>query len=310
MIKIVVICGPTAVGKTEYSIRLAEALDAEIVSADSMQIYKYMDIGSAKPSAEELARVRHHLIGEIDPRESFSAADYQRLASERIRDIASRGKLPVLCGGTGLYINSIVCDMDFSSPEGSGEYRDGLLREYGPEGLYERLRELDPHAADEIHPNNVKRLVRAVERLEKGEGSIRDFKSTLRPSKEFAPVMIGLSRGREELYERCDARVDEMFALGLEDELRSLLDMGLGRDDISMKGIGYKEIIECMDAGRPAREAAEKIKLNTRHLAKRQFTWLRRFEDMRWIGLSGPAFEEDKLQQMIRYASEDTQQDG
>ena len=311
MIRLIVIAGPTAVGKTEYSLRLAEDLGGEIVSADSMQIYRYMDIGSAKPSPEELSAVRHHLIGEIDPRESFSAADYSALARERIADISARGRVPILCGGTGLYVNSIIYDMDYSSPEGDEAYRRELLERFGtPEALHARLAELDPAAAAEIHPNNVKRVLRAVERLEKGEGTLRPFRGSFRPSELYDPVLIGLTRDREELYRRCDMRVDAMLAAGLEEEVRSLLAMGLTEDDISMKGIGYKEVIACLREGRPASDAAPAIKLNTRHLAKRQFTWLKRIEGMRWFTLRGSGFDAETYGEIRRYASdEDTKQD-
>ncbi len=311
MIRLIVIAGPTAVGKTEYSIRLAQDLGGEIISADSMQIYEHMDIGSAKPSAEELAAVRHHLIGEIDPRRSFSAADYSALARERIAEVSSRGRLPILCGGTGLYINSVIYDMDFSSPEGDEEYRRELLERCGSaEALHARLAALDPGAAAQIHPNNVKRVLRAVERLEKGEGRLRPFSESFRPSASYEPVLIGLTRDREELYSRCDRRVELMLEAGLEDEVRGLLDMGLSGDEISMKGIGYKEVIACLREGRPASDAAEQIKLNTRHLAKRQYTWLRRIEGMRWFTLRGSGFDEDTYGEIRRYASaEDPEQD-
>ncbi len=309
MIRALFVCGPTAVGKTEYSIRLAEELGGEIISADSMQIYKYMDIGSAKPTPGELSRVPHHLVGFLDPREPFSAAMYQRLAQEAVREVASRGKLPVISGGTGLYINSLVYDMDFSAPAGDPLAREKILAETGgdPQRLWERLRSHDPAAAGRIHANNVKRVLRAVERLESGEDSLADFSSLKAPSKLIEPVMIGLDRDRDELYRRIDTRVDKIFAAGLPAEIERLMEMGLDSSDISMKGIGYKEVIEAVKEGRDPLSAAPLVKLNTRHYAKRQLTWLRRYEDMRWFTLKGEAFNEDVFQRMLGYGREKTQ---
>lgn len=304
MIKAFFVCGPTAVGKTEYSIKLAKALDAEIVSADSMQIYKYMDIGSAKPTKEELAQVPHHLVDFADPREPFSVSLYQKLALEAIKDIDARGKAVVVSGGTGLYINSLIYDMDFSAPSGDGEYRASVLAQEGndPVRLHNRLRSLDPAAAEQIHPNNVKRVLRAIERLEKGETDLHRFTDVNEPSKIIEPVLIGLTRDREELYNRIDLRVEKLFEAGLARELESLMAMGLTADDIAMKGIGYKEIIDVVSSGLPAEAAIDTIKLNTRHYAKRQMTWLRRYDAMKWFTLKGNGFQEDILQQILEYA--------
>ena len=309
MIPVLFVWGPTAVGKTEYSIRLAEDLGGEIVSADSMQIYRFMDIGSAKPTREEQTRVPHHLVDFADPREPFSVAMYQKLALDAIKDVASRGKVPVVSGGTGLYINSLIYDMDFSAPAGDPALRDKILAEEGndPARLWERLRRLDPAAADEIHPNNVKRVLRAIERLEGGEEKLRGFAEGDRPSKIVDPVLIGLDRDRDELYKRIDARVDRLFEAGLADEIRSLMAMGLSASDISMKGIGYKEVIEAVNAGFPPESAAEKIKLSTRHYAKRQLTWLRRYKDMKWFTLKGDGFCEDVYRRILDYGREKTQ---
>lgn len=308
MIPVIFICGPTAVGKTEYSIRLAQALDAEIVSADSMQIYKYMDIGSAKPTPVEQAMVPHHLVDFADPAKPFSTAMYQQLALEAIREIHSRGKAVVVSGGTGLYINSLVYDMDFSAPQGDDSYRKKLLEETGGDAavLHERLRSLDPKAAEEIHPNNVKRVLRAIERLEKGEESLGRFADLDAPSKEIKPILIGLNRDRAELYDRVDRRVDKLFEMGLAEELKRLMDMGLTSSDISMKGIGYKEIIDAVDQGLPPESAKETIKLNTRHYAKRQLTWLRRYPNMKWFTLEGDGFNEDVFAQILEYGRKES----
>ncbi len=285
MIKTYFVVGPTASGKTEYAIQLAQKLDGEIVSADSMQIYKYMDIGSAKPTAEEQARARHWLIDEIDPRTPFSVADYQQLALRYIRDIASRGKTPIVCGGTGLYINSLIYKMDFSAPEGDDGYRQRVFEEEGRDALklHERLRALDPDAAAEIHPNNVKRVLRAIERLENGEVKLARFADATEPSDIIEPVMYGLDMDREKLYERINSRVDRLFEMGLEEEVRKLMAMSFDSSDVAMKGIGYKEIIDAIKSGLSAESAKETIKVNTRHYARRQLIWLRRYPQIEWI---------------------------
>ena len=236
MIRTYFVVGPTASGKTEYAIRLAEDIGGEIISADSMQIYKYMDIGSAKPSAVELARVKHWLIGEIDPRTPFNVSDYQKLALQYIQDIADRGKTPVVCGGTGLYVNSLIYKMDFEAPEGDEEYRQTILaEEYGdPERLHKRLESLDPSAAEAIHPNNVKRTLRAIERLEKGEEKLAEFAKATEPSDIIDPVMLGMDLPRNVLYDRINIRVDALFDMGLEQEVRGLMDMGVNQRRMQM----------------------------------------------------------------------------
>lgn len=288
MYKVLFIAGPTAVGKTEYAIRLANDLNGEIVSADSMQIYKYMDIGSAKPTAEEQARAKHWLIDEIDPRNPFNVSDYQKLAKKYIEDIHSRGKLPIVCGGTGLYFNSLLYDMDFSAPEGDDSYRQELIKKYEtPEKLFARLRELDPEAGDESDMNNVKRIARYVERLEKGEGKLAEFSEMLKPSKDFDPILAVLTMDREKLYDRINLRVDKLIEMGLVDEVNHLIEMGFTSDDIAMKGIGYKELME----GLPLNDAIYKIKINTRHYAKRQLTWFKRYKDATWFDVNLDGYE-------------------
>ena len=294
MIRTYFVVGPTASGKTEYAIRLAEDIGGEIVAADSMQIYKYMDIGSAKPSADELARVKHHLIGEIDPKQPFNVSDYQKLALECIRRIASEGKVPVVCGGTGLYINSLVYKMDFSAPEGDDAFRQRIFREEDgdTERLHERLRRLDPDAAEAIHPNNVKRVLRAIERLEKGEGKLAEFAAATEPSDVIEPVMLGMDVERSVLYDRINRRVDLMLQNGLAEEVKSLMDMGFTSSDVAMKGIGYKEIIDAVNRGEAPESAAETIKLNTRHYARRQMIWLRRYPQIKWVS---PEYDSEKI---------------
>lgn len=285
---IIIVGGPTACGKTEYAIEIAKAFDGEIVSCDSMQLYKYMDIGSAKPDADELEQVRHHLVDVIDPREKFSAARYQKMAREAIDDILSRGKTPVMAGGTGLYINSVIYDMDFSRADADEDERNRLriiADKEGPEALHKMLQETDPDAAARIHPNNVKKVIRAIEAARSGN-RIPDFDNSFVPYKNYSPKMIALTRDRDELYERINRRVDILFDKGLVDELVFLKKMGLTPDDISMKGIGYKEVLGYLDGRYSLDEAKELIKKNTRHYAKRQLTWLRRYKDIRFFNLS------------------------
>lgn len=285
---IIIVGGPTACGKTEYAIEIAKALDGEIVSCDSMQLYKYMDIGSAKPNAHELAQVRHHLVDVIDPREKFSAAKYQKLAREAIDDILSRGKTPVIAGGTGLYINSVIYDMNFSSADVDEDERNRLrilAEKEGPEALHKLLQDADPDAAARIHPNNIKKVIRAIEAARSGN-RIPDFDKSFVPYSSYSPKMIALTRDREELYDRINRRVEILFDKGLVDELVFLKKMGLSPDDISMKGIGYKEVLGYLDGMYSLEETKELVKKNTRHYAKRQLTWLRRYKDIRFFNLS------------------------
>lgn len=287
--QILVIAGPTAVGKTEYAIKAANEFDGEIVSCDSMQLYRFMDIGSAKPTEEERAQAVHHLIDFVDPREEFSVARYQELALAAIDDIISRGKLPVISGGTGLYLNSILYDMDFGESPKNDEFRNELEKIAETQGslvLHEMLADRDPDAAEAIHPNNTKKIIRALERLEDGEESIRPFSNITEENSRYDAVLIGLTRDRNELYERINARVDKLIDMGLFAEVKGLTYMGLTADDISMKGIGYKEIIDFLNGQGTIEETVELIKKNTRHYAKRQLTWFRRYDKMNWINLS------------------------
>ena len=298
--RIVCICGPTAVGKTKYAIEAAKHIGGEIVSCDSMQLYKYMDIGSAKPTPEEQAQVPHYLVDQIDPREKFSVATYQKLAKAAIEEIFSKGKTPVIAGGTGLYLNSLLYDMDFSAPPSDDAYREALFREAEEKGVmavYDRLKAADPDAADRIHPNNLKKVIRALEAAEAGD-KVKDFASEPVPTQDYDSILIGLSRERQELYDRINLRVDLLMEMGLLEEVKSLMEMGLGESDISMKGIGYKEIIGYLKGEYPLEEAVRLIKRNTRHLAKRQMTWFKRYDDMMWLDISGYPSDEEAIEVM------------
>lgn len=289
MNKIIALAGPTAVGKTKFAIKLADEFDGEIVSCDSMQLYKYMDIGSAKPTPEEMEQARHHLVDMIDPREEFSVAEYQRLAKQAISDIFSRGKLPVISGGTGLYLNSLLYDMDFSAAPQDQAYRQELAEiaeKQGDDVLHSMLAEQDPQAAAAIHPNNRKKVIRALERLREGEGRVRPFSGIKNETKDYDVLLIGLTRERAELYDRINRRVDILVKQGLFDEVEKLRDMGLTAENISMKGIGYKEILDFFSGKYTRDEAIDTIKKNTRHYAKKQLTWFRRYDKMNWYNIS------------------------
>ena len=295
---VIFIAGPTAVGKTKYAIEAAKVFQGEIISADSMQIYQFMDIGSAKPTKEELAQAKHYLVDEIDPREEFSVAEYQLLAKKYIEEVFRNGKTPIVSGGTGLYLNSLIYNMDFSVMPKQVDFRKELEKEAelnGVESVHNHLKELDPAAADRIHPNNLKKVIRAIEVfVSTGEG-IREFKESFVTTKDYNCILIGLFRDREDLYQRIDERVDQLMEAGLVEELQSLLEKGLSEKNISMKGIGYKEIIAYLQGEYDINEAVRLVKQNTRHYAKRQMTWLKRFTDMIWFNLSEYKTEEEAL---------------
>lgn len=295
---VIFIAGPTAVGKTKYAIEIAREFEGEIISADSMQIYKYMDIGSAKPAKEELAQAKHYLVGEIDPRDEFSVAEYQILAKKYIETVFQRDKTPVVSGGTGLYLNSLLYDMNFSVMPRQADFRKRLEEEaeqYGAEHVHNRLKALDAAAAERIHPNNLKKVIRAIEVFETTGEGIREFQESFVPTRDYGCILIGLTRDREELYRRIDERVDQLIKLGLVGEIEGLLEKGLTENSISMKGIGYKEIISYLHGAYDLEEAIRLVKRNTRHYAKRQLTWLRRYPDMLWFNLSEYETEEKAL---------------
>lgn len=301
---IIAVAGPTAVGKTEFAIKLAEAFDGEIVSCDSMQLYKYMDIGSAKPTAEEMARAKHHLVDIIDPRDEFSVAQYQRLAKTAIKDIFKREKLPIVSGGTGLYLNSLLYDMDFSAASEDHAYRtelEEIAEKEGREALHEILMKKDPDAAATIHPNNTKKIIRALERLKQGEGHIRKFSDINRETSDYDVILIGLNRARAELYDRINRRVEILMDEGLLDEVKSLRQMGLTQENISMKGIGYKELMDYLDGICTLEMAVDTIQKNTRHYAKKQLTWFRRYDKMNWYNISDFDSDEHAFEEMKKW---------
>ncbi len=306
MTPLIILTGPTAVGKTDLSIQLAKAVDAEIVSADSMQIYKYMDIGSAKVTEEEMQGVKHYLVDEIEPDMPFSVSEYKRMAEEYIDEISSRGKNVIVTGGTGLYLNSLIYDMDFGKSDANQELRDKLnkeLEENGPAYMYEKLVSLDKDAAERIHPNNTKRVIRAIEVAMSGE-KMNDFSNDLRYNKKYRPIIIVLNRDRQALYDRINLRVDIMLKNGLIEEVKGLLEKGYTKDMISMQGIGYKEIIKYFDGEYTLEEAIEIIKRDSRRYAKRQLTWFRRYEDAKWFEIDKFDSAEELKDAVVSYVKE------
>ena len=279
-IPLIVVAGPTASGKTGLSIEIAKAVNGEIISADSMQIYKYMDIGTAKATKEEKAQCPHHLLDIIEPDCEFSVADYTKLAHECIADIISQNKIPVMCGGTGLYIDSVVNDVDFGELDTDYGLRDELHKlaeKEGGEKLIEILREFDPVSAKRLHPNNLKRVIRAIEFYKTSGVPISEHQEmTKQKESRYNAVMFMINHDREVLYDRINQRVDIMVNDGLLDEVRSLMNTGYSPQLNSMQGIGYKEIISHLNGEITFDEAVEQIKQNSRRYAKRQLTWFRR----------------------------------
>jgi len=290
------ILGPTAVGKTELSLRIATGIGGEIVSVDSRQIYCQMDIGTAKPTSEQLDVVPHHMIDCVMPDQPFSAADYQKGADEAISQIRQRGNVPVLVGGSGMYFRAVV-DGLFDGPEAAPEFRQKLrqeARESGVQHLHDRLKIIDPKAADNIHHNDLIRIIRALEVYEKSGKRISELQQQWKDGEpRYKFLAFGLIRPRGELYRRIEARVDQMIAQGLVDEARSLLKYS--RELPMMNCLGYKELFAFLDGQYDLDEAIRLIKQNTRRFAKRQLTWFRKDKRIRWIDLSICPSPEDTI---------------
>ena len=286
-IPLIILTGPTAVGKTDLSIKLSKSLNAEIISADSMQIYKYMDIGSAKVTKEEMDGVILYMIDEVTPDVPFSVSEFQMRSEKYIEEINKKGKNVLITGGTGLYLNSLIYNMDFAKSDANNEIREKLeqeLAENGIDYMHEKLRGLDEEAANRIHKNNTKRVIRAIEVCMSGQ-KMNDFSKDLRYNEKYKPIIIVLNRDREVLYQRINKRVDIMLENGLLDEVKELLKMGYTKDMISMQGIGYKEMIKYLDGEYTYDEAIEIIKRDSRRYAKRQLTWFKRYQDAKWFDL-------------------------
>lgn len=284
---IVVLTGPTAVGKTELSIQLAKAIGGEIISADSMQVYKYMDVGSAKITPEEMDGVRHYLVDELEPFDEFHVVKFKEYAQKYLNEIYAHGKIPIIAGGTGFYIQALLNDIDFTEQESDSAYRkelEALAEEHGNQYLHDRLKEVDPESAEAIHPNNRKRVIRALEFFQETGGKISEHnaKEQMRTSPYNFAYFV-LNDERSHLYKRIDARVDKMIEDGLEAEVRRLKEMGCTKDMVAMQGIGYKEMLSYLDGGYSLEEVVYIIKRETRHFAKRQITWFKRERDVIWL---------------------------
>jgi tRNA dimethylallyltransferase len=279
-----IISGPTAVGKSLIAYYLAKRINGEIVNCDSVQLYKYMDIGSAKPSIKEMSAVKHHLYSIAEPTESMTVAHYKELAINAINDIISRGKVPIVCGGTGLYLNSIIYDMNFGAIPDNSERRaelEHLAEERGSSYMYQYLEALDPNAASRIHPNNTRKVIRAIEAFEFGKG-IEDLSNcSVNPDYDFK--FFALTMDRVWLYDRINRRVSRLISEGLVDEVSGLLEKGYDPELPAMKGIGYKETIGFLNGEYDLFDAKELIMKNTRRYAKRQYTWLKRYDFVNWI---------------------------
>jgi tRNA dimethylallyltransferase len=286
--KIIVITGPTASGKTALAVELAKHIDGEIVSADSMQIYKGMDIGTAKPTLQETAEIPHHMIDRLDPRENYSVADYKKDAEDCIENILARNKRPIIAGGTGLYINALVYNIDFSETEEGGDIRKNLEEQARKEGnhvLYEKLKKVDPEAASKIHVNNTKRLIRALEvYLQHNVPFSQKSKEAVKgPKYDYRVFMLHMNRSR--LYKRIDDRVYEMIKAGLEKEAYALYQMNLPKSNTCLQGIGYKEFFNYFKGLCTYSETLDIIKRETRRYAKRQITWMKNIQNVKILDM-------------------------
>jgi tRNA dimethylallyltransferase len=299
---LIIITGPTAVGKTALSVRLAKAIGGEIISADSMQVYRHMDIGSAKIKKEEKDGVPHYLIDVLDPEEEFNVTVFQKMAKDAVEEIYSHGHIPIVAGGTGFYIQALLYDIDFTENGEDTSIRmelEKLGQERGAEYLHNLLRDIDPDSAEEIHENNMKRVIRAIEYYRQTGERISEHNKREREKKspyDFLYYVVNTDRAR--LYERIDRRVDLMLEQGLVEEVMHLKDMGLTRDMVSMQGLGYKEILDYLQGICTLEEAVYVLKRDTRHFAKRQITWFKRERDVRWLNL--PDFNNDLDQVQLK----------
>ena len=300
---VLVIIGPTAVGKTKLSIEMAKRYNGEIISGDSMQIYRGMDVGTAKITKEEMEDIPHHLIDIKEPFESFSVAEFQELVRAKIAEIAKKGKLPIIVGGTGLYIQSVIYDYQFSDVSGDEAYRLQLeerVKEIGNEALHEELKGIDPGSAAQIHPNNVRRVIRALEIYHLTGKTMQEYQSHQQPDLLYNTAIVGLTMDRDQLYERINLRVDMMMDEGLLPEVKALYQQGL-RECQSIQAIGYKEIYEYLDGKVTLNEAVENLKQNSRRYAKRQLTWFRNKMKVEWFDMSNVNNFSKKIAEISQY---------
>mgnify|MGYP004628227077 FL=1 len=305
----IILTGPTAVGKTALSIDLAKAINGAIISADSMQVYRHMDIGSAKITKEEMQDIPHYLIDVLEPQEEFHVVKFVELAKAALDEIYANGQIPIVTGGTGFYIQALLYDIDFTDQECDEAYRESLAqiaKERGGDVLHEMLREVDPKSAEAIHANNVKRVIRALEFYHLSGQRISEHNETEREkTSPYQFAYFVLTDDRAHLYERIEKRVDLMMEQGLLDEVKKLKAMGYHRDMVSMQGLGYKEILDALDGKITLDEAVLKIKKETRHFAKRQLTWFKRERDVIWFDKEKYDYRDDAiLRDMIQILKE------
>ena len=295
---LVVLTGPTGVGKTELSILLAKSINGEIISADSMQIYQFMDIGTAKITKEEMQGVKHYLVDELLPNEEFHVAKFQKMAKEAIAEIYQKGKIPILVGGTGFYIQAILYDIDFSEESNLDGYRQELeefARKEGISALHQKLEAIDPVSAKNIHENNIKRVIRAIEFYHETGKKISEHNETER--EKVSPYNFEyfvLNDERERLYQRTDLRIDQMLENGLLEEVQSLKKMGYDTASVAMQGLGYKEILDYLDGQTTLEEAVYRLKRDTRHFVKRQLTWFRREKTVTFVNKADFSYDTEQ----------------
>lgn len=283
--KVIVICGPTASGKTSLSISLAKKINGEIVSCDSMQIYKEMDIGSAKPTVEEMQEIKHYLVDFVSPEKRYSVSEYKEDASKAIEEIINKGKTPIIVGGTGLYLNSLIYNIQYNEMEVDLNYRRELEKEaeeYGLEVLYNRAKEIDPEAMEKVSANDKKRITRVLEIYNATGRNKTELEKKFRKEVPYNYLIFGINMERSILYDRINKRVDIMLEQGLIEEVKNLINK-YSNMPTAMQGLGYKEVKEFLDGNISKEEMIEKIKMETRRYAKRQITWFKRIENIIWL---------------------------
>lgn len=310
MVELIAICGPTAVGKSDVAMKACLEFNGELVSIDSMQVYKSLDIGTAKPTKEEQKLVCHHLIDIYDPKEKCSVSDFSTLAHKEIKDILNKGKLPILCGGTGLYMDSVINKTEFIEHEENTKLRDSLYEKAkieGPTSLHKMLEELDPQSASTIHENNIKRVIRAIEIcLESGKTKVEVDKENIEKNKPYSHLIIGLDyKDRQKLYDRINQRVDIMMENGLLEEAKMAYDNGYLESGATAAGaIGYKEFIPYFENQKTLLECVDDLKQGSRNYAKRQLTWFRRNENVKWFFVDDYENKNTLLKDIFKYIKE------
>ena len=303
--KLIVIAGPTAAGKTALSVELAKRINGSVISADSMQVYKYMDIGSAKIGKDEMQGIPHYLVDVLEPSDEFNISVFKKMADEAIADIRASGRIPIVAGGTGFYIRALAYDTEFTEEEHKEDVRgelESILSEKGSDYLHDMLREIDPESAEAIHPNNTKRVIRAIEYYRLNGSRISEHNKASREKESpYDLSYFVLDMDRERLYQRIDMRVDLMMQAGLLDEVKRLKAMGYDRSFVSMQGLGYKELLDHLDGLTTLEEAVDIIKRDTRHFAKRQLTWFRSEKDAVFLSAEEYSTTEEQVEFILNH---------